>query len=295
LDQHTAAVTSEELFSILADRLSVTILTAANHGFKSSFGKALILTKKQYYTRLNLLIEIGLIKKLGSFYKLTTLGHLIYNNHLMMMDKLIPDYWDTKAIDTIKKYRDFPISQKENIIDNYFSVSNLKDNISPATLTSFNIIKKFDHLIPEVLKVLDNAEKEVYFATKYHDPHVSNLVFKKFSKRVRIHILDGNPEQISVENRLKAIMRTPPNKETAQMINKLVRSRRFDLKRLSNLPISFMVVDGIQVVYETVNFINPQQFTISISKYDDPYLARQFIDYFRLLSQDAVCTCYSIT
>ena len=48
-----------------------------------------------------------------------------------------------------------------------------------------------------------------------------------------------------------------------------------------------MVVDGIQVVYDTVNFINPEPFTIAISKYDDAYMAQRFIEYFKLLSKDA--------
>jgi len=48
-----------------------------------------------------------------------------------------------------------------------------------------------------------------------------------------------------------------------------------------------MVVNGNQVVYDTVNFINPELFTIAISKYDDPYMAQRFIEYFKLLSKDA--------
>ena len=49
-----------------------------------------------------------------------------------------------------------------------------------------------------------------------------------------------------------------------------------------------MVVDGIQVVYDTVNFINPEQFTIAISKYDDTYMAQRFTEYFKMLSKDAI-------
>jgi len=49
-----------------------------------------------------------------------------------------------------------------------------------------------------------------------------------------------------------------------------------------------MVVDGIQVVYDTVNFINPEQFSIAISKYDDAYMAQRFIEYFKMLSKDAI-------
>jgi hypothetical protein len=147
--------------------------------------------------------------------------------------------------------------------------------------------KKFDDLIIEILKVFDNAQKEVFFATRYHDPYVSTKVLEKMGKGVTIHILDGNPEQITVESRLAAIIRTPPDRQTADIVKKIVQSPRFDLKRLPDLPQSFMVVDGIQVVYDTVNFINPEQFTIAISKYDDAYMAQQFIEYFKLLSKDA--------
>ena len=48
-----------------------------------------------------------------------------------------------------------------------------------------------------------------------------------------------------------------------------------------------MVVDGVQIVYDTVNYINPEQFTIAISKYDDAYMAQRFIEYFKILSNDA--------
>ena len=47
----------------------------------------------------------------------------------------------------------------------------------------YNTVNKFEQLIPEVMKVLDNAENEVYFATRYHDPHVSNFWFFKGSPR----------------------------------------------------------------------------------------------------------------
>ena len=67
----------------------------------------------------------------------------------------------------------------------------------------FNVVKRFDDLIVEILKVLDNAEKEVFYvATSYHNPHVSSKVFEKIGKGVTIHILDGNPERITVESRL---------------------------------------------------------------------------------------------
>jgi hypothetical protein len=193
----------------------------------------------------------------------------------------------TKSIDVLKSRHDFPPEQKEKIMNEYIETTKFKDVVNITHLTSFSVVNQFDDLIVEVLKVLDNAEREVYFATRYYDPHVSAKIFEKFAKGVTIHILDGNPEQISVESRLAAIIRTPPNRDTAEMVKKITKSSRFDLKRLPDLPLSFMVVDGIQVVYDTINFINPEQFSIAISKYDDNYTAERFIEYFKLLSKNA--------
>jgi len=271
---------------VLGDNQSVEILAAASTGFLSSNGIP-NQTKKQYYVRLKRLIDIGLIEKQHRTYILTSFGSIVYENHVKTMEKIIPNYWQIKSFDILKNRNDFPVEQKEKIINEYIETTGLKGVINTTHLSSFNVVKRFDDLIVEILKVLDNAEKEVYFATSYHDPHVSSKVFEKIGNGVTIHILDGNPEQITVESRLAAIIRTPPNRETAEMVKKIVKSPRFDLKRFPDLPQSFMVVDGIQVVYDTVNFINPEQFTIAISKYDDAYTAQQFIRYFKMLSKVA--------
>lgn len=288
MHQSSATVNVEDIFLILADKASVLILNAAHAGLSSSSRGIPDLSKKQFYVRLKKLVEIGLVEKTRKFiYKLTTFGLLIYKNHLETMDMIIPAYWQIKGIDALRNTNDFPLQQKENVVEKFLSTTTLHNHVSATQLTSFSVVRNFNHLIPEVLKVLNNAEKEVYIATKYHDPHISNLVFRKLGKRVAIHILDGNPEQISVEKRLAAIIRTPPNRETAELIKKFVRSPRFDLMRLPDLPISFMVVDGIQVIYETINFTSSEQFNVAISKYDDGYLAEQFIEYFKALSKNA--------
>jgi hypothetical protein len=286
MHQQTVPVLAEDVFVILGDKQSVEILAAASTGLRSTSNGIGDQTKKQYYVRLKRLVDTGFIEKQNSVYKLTSFGTIVYD-HLKTMEKIVPNYWQIKSIDVLIIRLDFPPDQKEKIVNEYIVTTKLKDVINTTHLTSFNVVNQFDDLIVEVLKVLDNAEREVYFATRYYDPHVSAKIFEKFAKGVTIHILDGNPDQISVENRLAAIIRTPPNRETAAIVKKITKSSRFDLKRLPELPLSFMVVDGIQVVYDTVNFINPEQFTIAISKYDDTYMAQRFIEYFKLLSKDA--------
>jgi hypothetical protein len=287
MHQETVPLLAEDVFALLGDKQSVEILTASYAGLQSTSNGIGHQTKKQYYVRLKRLADLGLIEKHQSIYKLTSFGSIVYENHLKTLNKIVPNYWQIKSIDVLKSRDDFPPEQKEKIMNEYIETTGLKSIVNTTQLSSFSVVKQFDDLIVEVLKVMDNAEKEIYFATRYHDPHVSSKVFEKFSKGVTIHILDGNPDQISVESRLAAIIRTPPNRETAEMVKKITRSPRFDLKRLPELPLSFMVVDGIQVVYDTINFINPEQFTSAISKYDDTYTSKRFIEYFKMLSKDA--------
>jgi hypothetical protein len=108
-----------------------------------------------------------------------------------------------------KSSRDFPAQQKEKMTE-YNQTTNLNGVINPTRLTSFRVVNLFDDLIVDVLKVMNNAKKQIYFATRYHDPHVSVKVFENFSKGVTIHVLDGNPEQISVKSRLALIEKYRP-------------------------------------------------------------------------------------
>lgn len=202
MHQQTVPILSEDVFTILGDKQSIEILESASAGMRSSSNGIRNQSKKQYYVRLKRLVEMGIVEKRKAIYNLTAFGLLVYENHFKTMKKVIPNYWQIKNIDVLRTRNDFPLEQKEKIIKEYLATSSLNGILNTTHLTSFTVAKKFDDLIVEVLKVLDNAEKEIYFATRYHDPHVSTKVFEKFGKGVTIHILDGNPEQISVENRL---------------------------------------------------------------------------------------------
>jgi len=191
MHQTAVPVLSEEVFAILGDRPSVEIIKAASDGLRSSSNGICGQTKKQYYVRLKRLVDMGLIEKHQSIYKLTSFGSIVYANHLLTMDRIAPNYWQIKSFDILKSRNDFPVEQKEKITNEYIETTGLKDVINTTHLSSFNVVRQYDNLIVEVLKVLDNAQNEVYFATRYHDPHVSSKVFEKLAKGVTIHTYLG--------------------------------------------------------------------------------------------------------
>jgi DNA-binding transcriptional ArsR family regulator len=294
--------TAEQVFAVLSDRPSIDILKVAYQGrlcFSNYAGK---LSKKQFYTKLKRLCNAGLVEKReDAYYRTTTLGSLVYNGHVKTLEEALTNFWQLKSIDILKSREDFPADRRESIIDAIVKGSNLKNFINSTHLTGFAIIKDFNRLIIEVIRMLEDAKNEIYFASRYHDPHVSKKMLEKVEKGVNVHLLDGNQPQISVENRLNAILRTPPNEETFRTVNRLIRSHCFELKNLeptsldsngSNTVIpkfnSFLVIDGNQVIYENINYGNPEQFTVAIARYDDTYLAEQFINYWKMLSKDAM-------
>jgi hypothetical protein len=295
-------VTTEQIFTVLSDKTSVNLMKTAYAGRLTSSNYVGKLSKKQFYTKLKRLCNTGLVEKReDAYYRTTTLGSLVYNGHVKTLEDALTNFWQLKAIDILKTRQDFPADRKESIIDEIVKGSSLKNFINSTHLTGFAIIKDFNRLVIEVIRMFEDAKKEIYFASRYHDPHVSKKMFDKIEKGVAVHFLDGNPPQISVESRLNAILRTPPNEETYKEVNRLIRSHYFELKSLEPATIanngsntlipkfnSFLVIDGNQVIYENINYGNPEEFTVAIARYDDPYLAEQFISYWKLLSKDAV-------
>jgi hypothetical protein len=282
------ATTLEQVFGLLSDRHSLNILKMAYFGFKGSAENYRgNISKKQFYVRLKRLRELGFLEKRDSVYRTTTFGSLVYNGNIKTLEDVLANYWNLKAVDVLKSRQDFPLQQKEKVIEEIIQNTSLKGVVNGTHLSGFSVIKDYNRLVLEVTKLMESAQKEVYLATRYHDPHFSKLMFQKVGNEgIIMHMLDGLPNQISVENRLNAILRVPPNRETFEMVNSIVKSGRFDLRK-TKLSASFMVVDGTTVCYETTDYANPEQFTLAISHYDDPYLAQRFITYYRSLAKDA--------
>lgn len=282
------ATSLEQVFGLLADRHSLNIMKMAYFGFKgSSENYKGNISKKQFYVRLKRLRELGFIEKRDSVYRTTTFGSLVYNGNIKTLEDVLANYWNLKAVDVLKSRQDFPLQQKEKVIEEIIQNTSLKGVVNGTHLSGFSVIKDYNRLVLEVIKLLESAQKEVYMASRYHDPHFSKLMFQKVANEgLMMHLLDGLPDQISVENRLNAILRVPPNRETFEMVNSIIKSGRFELRKVK-LSASFIVVDGTTVCYETTDYANPEQFTLAISHYDDAYLAQRFIAYYRTLVRDA--------
>lgn len=288
-DQFKLVPNSYQIYSVLSDPVMVRMLEIAYSGVKGDFSNIVgKLTKRQYLYRLRRLRDLGLVeKKEDRMYGTTSLGALIYNSNLKTLETILEGYWHLRAVDLLKGRSDLPLQVRDELIKGILEGSQLNQITNDTHLSSFTIIRDYERLIIEVLRLLDNAKNEIYLASRYHDPHVSSLMIKKFASGVRLHVIDGNPKQTSLESRFNAILRTVPDKESYKQVMGMISSPNFELFRLDNLSSSFIVVDDRQLVYETVSHVSPQEFTIAIANYDDSYLAEKYITYFHILKKTA--------
>lgn len=63
------------------------------------------LTRKQYYSRMSVLLKAGLVKRYKGRYFLTTFGKVIYDARVTLetkIDDAISNYWKLKAIDSLE-------------------------------------------------------------------------------------------------------------------------------------------------------------------------------------------------
>jgi predicted transcriptional regulator len=84
------------------------------------------LSHKQYYSRMSILIKVGLVKKNKGEYFLTSLGKVIYDSQLRM-ENAIDNYWKLKAVDSFEIYNDISKEEHKKLVDNLIDDHQIKD------------------------------------------------------------------------------------------------------------------------------------------------------------------------
>lgn|SRR5574341_312163 len=94
-----------KLFLVLSKQDALHLFIRAKDGLYSNKDSPTLnnLTRKQYYTRLRNLVEVGLVKKDGDSYTHTTFGSLIYQNYLAIMLHGVKNLKHIQMIDALKE------------------------------------------------------------------------------------------------------------------------------------------------------------------------------------------------
>jgi hypothetical protein len=86
------------------------------------------LTRKQYYSKMNRLINAGLVIRKSGKYFLSSFGTVVYASQILI-GQGIEDYWKLKAIDSIERslpHHDLPAGERKHIIDTLIERNHIK-------------------------------------------------------------------------------------------------------------------------------------------------------------------------
>ena len=116
------SLTTAKVLRIIADEKSMglfrTIFSSGGGGgidSESLQGKT-NLTRKEYYTRLVVMVKAGLVMKTEGRYTLTAFGNVVYNSQ-MMVENGITNFWRLKAIDSLSTSKVLPKEEQQKVAD----------------------------------------------------------------------------------------------------------------------------------------------------------------------------------
>ena len=87
------------------------------------------ITRKQYYSRINRLVDAGLVMRKSGKYFLTSFGKVVYESQ-MLVGHAVENYWKLKAIDSIETLlpdKDLSAEERKSLIDNLIKSDNIKN------------------------------------------------------------------------------------------------------------------------------------------------------------------------
>lgn len=267
-----------EVLSVLSKNDALTIFLMATKGIKSELDTPtkIGLTKKQYYTRLKQLVDLGLLVKLGDSYTQTAFGKLVYDRHLLGLTATIKNSKYLEMVDALKansKFSDADIIDFISKVDNQAGVD-LDDSFRRNSVLTFS----FDEMVAKVLEAIEFAENEILLITRFQSELIINSILQKANKGITVKILadanlvDGYFAKESVDK---------PDKNKNERVN-VVSNPYYPSRverRYVEAPFCVLIVDKKYVGVELVDSTDSKKFKMAAFT-SDKTLASSMIPFF---------------
>jgi len=275
------------ILAALADEYSLKLFKLASTGFRGgpSVPEKIGLTKKQFYSRLQTQVKLGLVDRTGGFYKHTSLGSIVNNMQIKPLEESLIDYWNLIAIDELRRSKIIPQEEQEKIAKSILNETKPTKHFNQDFGQPTKIIYTYGDLVNSTLRLIESARTEIFLASKYYEPSISLSLIGKFGKGVSLNILDDNPSGTSFASRLQAALDDPATQPLAKA---MLESPKVRLSRRA-LEYSFIVVDGEYCGIEIVNPLTPQEFNFAV-EFKDEELSRRLIGFFEKLMTPKIRT-----
>ena len=122
-----------DVLSIIGNAKALSIFKAvalSENDYSSILITKLKLTRKQYYSNMERLTEVNIVRRTNGKYSLTSFGKVIFSM-LLKIETAIKFHWKFNAIDTIMMAssgnNELPIEERDRIIDSLIDNQEIKD------------------------------------------------------------------------------------------------------------------------------------------------------------------------
>jgi predicted transcriptional regulator len=115
------------VLSAIADDASLELfkLIAGTSASSEVLRGKIMLTRKQYYSRLYRLTQSGLVKRRDNRYSLTALGKVLYDAQATL-ESALENYWRRKAIDSLGGSGEIPAEEHKKIVESLIQDKEIK-------------------------------------------------------------------------------------------------------------------------------------------------------------------------
>lgn len=238
------------ILNSLANDDALNIFIAAQKGITKSTQtiKELELTQKRYYTRLGSLMKVGLVERTNIGYEMTSLGRLIHN---VLINKVRFALVNRDKIELMDKLKKTVLLSPEDYEKVSFSIlQNMNTFFMPKEM---EICRNINQFVLYSMKLIEKGEEEVYVASRFFSPSISEAILNCTNRNVKVFILDGDTENLS--SKIQIIRTLLSNPKTIDRFYKALESRNLKL-RFAALPFTFFLVDHEYVGIEIADVIS---------------------------------------
>jgi predicted transcriptional regulator len=272
-----------DVLSVLSKDDALTIFLMANEGIRSELDTPtkIGLTKKQYYTRLKQLVDLGLVEKHRESYAQTAFGRVVYQKHILGLSNNIKNSKYLQMVDVLKA------NPKFNEKDILALVSKVEPEISFDLQESFNknstVVSSYEDMVRKILEMTEFAQNEILLVTRFQNDLIINSILKKASSGISVRILaDTGMVKEYFENESEIINDKNKTERVKVVSNPFYPSKAN--RRYTKVPFCLLVVDKKHLGLEITDITEPGKFKTAIFT-DDPILSSSMISYFDNLWQ----------
>ena len=259
---------SSKLLSVLSKKDNLTLFMFAKRGLKAGTSTVdkMGVSRKIYYTRLKQLMNAGLVEKSEGLYSHTTLGNVIYQNHVVRLAEEMKNTKQMKMIDTLKHTREFSEDEIVGFVSKITGTSNsmASSSLSNAAPTQIDTVWTYESMVSAIVERIEFCKSEILLASRSFNEIIINSILRKANAGVEVKVLSDSSlvkQYFDLEGTKTSLTRSN-DKNSSERAN-VVANPWYPGKvqrKIAKIPFSMIVLDGKEVGIEIVNWNEPQKF-----------------------------------